>query len=295
MSNSTSGAGVGKGEQQLVEKLELIDGLFEDRIRLGQTLLEAAQKMNTQSERDYRLLMAFFYAKAFRDYQAAATLWMRGFGSESWAMGRSLIEIALQTALLRQDPKSNALAFFRHADVKRYDTLLKMKRLIDSNATVAPPEVKYDLAHPEMQRLRQEYEAHKSKFYQGKNSKRIWDNWWKGNLRELSERVRNDPEYGQYLFDEYHVSYRFGSSFVHSAEMILPEFVAKGKGGFHIIQPELGSEESAPMHLTRRLMLIGIFLNQLCALGYDQLLKDEWNAMDEAFKAGQEELTKKAL
>ncbi len=274
---------------------ELLDKLFNDRIAHGAALLQAAQAIHTQAETDPRLLMAFFYAKAFRDYRAAHQLWIKGFGSECWAIGRSLIELLLQAALLRQNPKVHALAYFQHAALKRFSIAEKARRLIVSGKSVPPPEITFDLSTPAMVALRKEWDAHKHKFIRGKKKNAVCENWWKGSLADLAERVRKDPKYGQYLFDEYHLAYRIGSAFAHSAELILPEIIEKDKGGFRLKEPQIGSEPSAPMHLTRRLLLLGIFLNEICKLGFKKQLDEEWRALEEAFKTGQEELSRRHL
>ena len=44
--------------------------------------------------------------------------------------------------------------------------------------------------------------------------------------------------------------------------------------------PEYGSEASMPLHMTKRFLLMCIFLNEACRLGFDAELKSDWMQID---------------
>jgi hypothetical protein len=122
-------------------------------------------------------------------------------------VGRSMIEMLLQAALLRKDPAKHTAAFFEHGQVTRYLAAKKAVKLVDEGRTVLPTAATpFDLASPRMIQLQQQFEANKHKFKKGKTN-RFWDNWWCYNISKLAELAKPDQEYGQYLFDLYQFAY----------------------------------------------------------------------------------------
>lgn len=281
----TSGSGASEKRSEQPQPMSIHDaiaGIFQHTIERGEAIRKATEQIELSDAKDYRLIMFFFFSRAMRDYAAIRHLWYQGFGAECWVIGRSMIEVLLQAALLRQNPAKHTTAFFEHGEVVRYAAALKTMRLIREGKTIPPPGATFlDPDSPRMVALRQQFNANKHKFEKGKHG-RLSENWWCGTISNLAESVRSDPEYGQYLFDQYHFAYASGSFYVHSSEPVVVDYIVPDRKSLHMRVPEYGEEPSVPMHMTKRFLLMCIFLNEACRLGFDAELKDDWMEIDNA-------------
>jgi Family of unknown function (DUF5677) len=260
-------------------------GLLQVSIDRGQRLWESANQKPSKSPSRFERIMRAFFARALRDCRAVQLLWTAGFGPECWVIGRTLIELELQAALLQQEPAKYADAFFIHADMMRYQTAVRAQQLVDKGLTQVPSGFKFlDHSNPRIARLAKTYHDHKHEFIKNKKPERLWENWWKGSIANLAQRVRSDPKYGQSLYDEYQFGYANDSAYVHSSERVIVDVLAMDGNDFSIREPSLGSEPSVPFQIARRFLQMCIFFNSAFQLDFAAELEADWDACDEALR-----------
>jgi hypothetical protein len=57
---------------------------------------------------------------------------------------------------------------------------------------------------------------------------------------------------------------------------VIGDYVVREGADLRMRVPEYGTEPSVPMHMTKRFILMCIFLNDACKLGFDAELTDDW-------------------
>jgi hypothetical protein len=148
--------------------------MLQANIDRGQRLWDAANKAGSRSPSRYERIMRAFFARSLRDCRAVQVLWKAGFGPECWVIGRTMIELELQAALLKQEPTKYADAFFIHGNVMRYQTAVRAQELVDKGLTEVPPGFKFlDLGNPRMAELAGSYHRHKHEFIKNKKPERL--------------------------------------------------------------------------------------------------------------------------
>jgi hypothetical protein len=274
-----------------INPIDFTKSLLEGTINRGYSLWRAAiTKRPTTTDR-FELIMLAFFARVLRDSRAVHRLWTVGFGPECWVVGRPLIELALQAALLRQDRLKYANAYFIHGKIMRYQSAVKAQGLIDRGLTKAPPGMNFlDQKNPRIAELAKIYHDHKNEFIKNKKPERLWENWWKGSIAKLAAEVRPYPKYGQSLYDEYHFGYANASLYVHSSERVMVDIMETDGGVVRIREPTIGSEPSVPFHTARRLLQICIFFDDAFQLGFKDELECEWEAANEALRESDSQL-----
>jgi hypothetical protein len=274
-----------------IDPYETVTNLLKATINDGYGLWRAAMVKRPTTADSFELVMLAFFARSLRDSRAVHRLWTAGFGPESWVVGRPLIELALQAALLRQDPQKHAKAFLLHGKIMRYQSALKAQSLVDRALTKAPQGISFlDQNNPRVAELAKIYNAHKQEFIRQRSPERLWQNWWKGSIADLAKRVRSDPKYGQSLFDEYHFGYANASLYVHSSERVVVDIMEVDNGAVRLREPELGSEPSVPFHTARRLLQMCIFFNDAFQLGSESKLEDDWQMVEKALRSSDSQL-----
>lgn len=183
----------------------------EARFKLGADLAERflAQKpgTNLSFEDDVTLeaILLFFFCKSYKTYQAIAALWRAGFYEDTSLLTRTLFEIWMQAAYIRERPRERARQFQEHDPVRMYRAYLALKKHGEEELTAAF-ESRADFAE-----IRSQYDL------RGATMK----NYWFG--RSLSSLAK---ELGPPFDKEYLVGYWWQSNFVHSAVTSMQHYVS---------------------------------------------------------------------
>jgi hypothetical protein len=258
---------------------DIAQGLLEGSINRGYVLWRAAILKHPRKQDTFERVILGFLARALWTGRAVHALWIAGYGPQSAVVGRVLIELALQAALLVQD-RQHARAYATHDRLMRYRSLLKLQRFAKDGVAPLNPSVPEQIAD-----LRPFYDAHKQEFLRPGKSERLWDNWWKGSIADLANRMRSVPDYGESLYHEYQFGYDVGSLYTHSTGRVTEDFMAFDESGNPILkEPTRGDEPSAPFHIVRRLYQLYIFFDMALKLGEESQLKEDWEALNEAMR-----------
>jgi hypothetical protein len=72
----------------------------------------------------------------------------------------------------------------------------------------------------------------------------------------------------------------------HHAVFMMSDVMEVDRGMVRLLEPEVGSEPSAPFHTIRRLLLMCILFNHALQLGSENELDEEWQSVEEMLRAG---------
>ena len=184
----------------------------EARFRLGVDLAERflAQKpaadLSLGADATFEAIMLFFFCKSYKTYQAIATLWCAGFYEDAWLITRTLFEIWMQAAYMREKPRDRAQQFQKHAPIRMYRAYLALKKH-GEHEPIAAFENWADFAE-----IQSQY-AHSGRTEQQQN------NWFGKSISFLAD------ELGPNFKKQYLVEYWWQSNLVHSAETSMQPYV----------------------------------------------------------------------
>jgi hypothetical protein len=182
----------------------------EQQFTLGTNLAEkflAQQpelKLKPEVDVTYDVVMLFFFSKSYKTYQAIAFLWRSGFYEDAWLLTRTLFEIWMQAAYLREKPMERTRQFREHGPVSMYRGYHKLKKHGEHTLTAAF-ESRDDFAE-----IKCQYYLHNTT---------AGPNWFGNSLRCLAD------ELGTPFDREYLIGYWWQSNFVHTAIATMQHFV----------------------------------------------------------------------
>jgi hypothetical protein len=104
---------------------------FRIAIDLAEKLVSRVPRVRARDSEDlaYKISMWFFFCKAFKSLQATATLYESGFGEDALVIARTIFELYLQAAYMREAPHERARAFAEFDPVARYAWYKRLKSL----------------------------------------------------------------------------------------------------------------------------------------------------------------------
>ena len=104
------------------------DKLFEIGRGLAESLLKKLQGVRMYRNLEQQRAMLFFFAKAYKTYQAAELLWTRGYIEDAYLLTRSIYEIRLQVLFMSRDPTKRSKEFMDHLLKSAFGTLHVLRR-----------------------------------------------------------------------------------------------------------------------------------------------------------------------
>jgi len=186
---------------------------FEIGHELAERTMRAAPSISTDNIPDltYKQVTLFFFAKGYKSYQAFKALWDQGFEEDATVLARTIFEIHLQAAHIREDP-SRAITFLAHGAVKIYGLYQKAKTqgLDDFVDLIEANDIEY-----------WEKEADKVKDI----APRARENWWadtvegRGSIQDLAEHHGQLARYSSL----YWIQCSFSHSGAHSVTRYLKQ------------------------------------------------------------------------
>ncbi len=151
----------------------------------------------TNADHGFTTVMCFFFAKAYKSFQAIETLWNSGFAEDAFAITRTLFELYAQADLMRSDPKNNWPRYRDHEHYVMYKQYLKW---VDNNMAEF---VKRFEARADFAELKKNFDANHGRY-------RSWGWWDGGTLEQLTNRLQNQ------VAQQYYGSYWLQSALTHS-------------------------------------------------------------------------------
>ncbi len=170
-------------------------------------------QLPTEADKFLQSMVAlFFFAKSYKSYQAARSLWRDGFPEDALALTRSLFEANLQAHYIARDPEQRVPQFMEFDPVERYRQYLKLKQC-GANEYVALVEQRPD----ELRALKEKHDKYELR-YPGQN-------WWGKSIRWLAE------ELGQNQLVKYYSLYWYQSAQVHSGLLAMNDYLKDSGDG----------------------------------------------------------------
>ena len=151
----------------------------------------------TNDDHGFKTVMCFFFAKAYKSFQAIEVLWNAGFAEDAFVVTRTLFELYAQADLMRSNPKDN---WHRYRDHEHYAMYKQYLKWVDNNMTgfVQKFEARADFAE-----LKADYDANRGRY-------RSWGWWDGGTLEQLTNRLQDQ------IAQQYYASYWLQSALTHS-------------------------------------------------------------------------------
>ncbi len=80
-------------------------------------------------------------------------------------------------------------------------------------------------------------------------------------------------------------AYASDSLYVHAAERVIADYIVHDGKNLRLREPKYGSEPAVPLTMSKRFILMCIFLDDACKLGFEAQLKADWKAIDAVLKS----------
>jgi hypothetical protein len=204
----------------------------EDFFELGRGLAEEFLLRLRDSGRggntEYQRALLFFFSKAYKTYQAVASLNRQGFVEDAHSLARGVYEIRLQVIYMSGDPEVRSKQFFDHWVRSTFGTLQIVRRLHpDKLPALEQGEKEIREGAEAMGRIDLLTEPEAAE-------RSIKKKWWGGSIKSLLEALNADlqkkcdpatPEY-DYL-KEYDVIYSQLSDHAHAGLRTLHMFLTE--------------------------------------------------------------------
>jgi len=200
------------------EVLERVDQYMNAGKDLAEKLVQRTPTLRAKGRTDiaHKSAMLFFFAKAYKTYQALHVLLSAGFEEDGLILVRSLYEIMLQCRYMAEDPERHAQQFLKFDPVSTWRWYEKLCRANPRFAQSLAPESLGDL-----ERTKVLYDRYSSEF------PKTGHHWWGMSLASLAKHVDQgtgeSPTYGWYVG-----AYHQYSEMVHSGVTSAKGYLLKG-------------------------------------------------------------------
>jgi Family of unknown function (DUF5677) len=84
----------------------------------------------TNDDHGFKTVMCFFFAKAYKSFQAIEILWSNGFAEDAFVLTRTLFELYAQADLMRSAPGEN---WHRYKDHEHYAMYKQYRKWVDND------------------------------------------------------------------------------------------------------------------------------------------------------------------
>ena len=158
----------------------------------------------------YKITMWFFFCKAYKSFQAVRLLWKGGFAEDALALSRTIYELLLQAAYMRQNPRERAKLFAEFDPVARYAWYEQLK-------TLNRPELVKDMeSRPgDLQELKAQHDRYKDAYPQ------VHRGWTGKSIRTLAKDLGS-------AFETHYVAYYWiQSNVIHSSISAVGQYLSE--------------------------------------------------------------------
>jgi hypothetical protein len=192
---------------------QLANQLFEIGRGMAESLLKKLRGVPVRGNLEYKRAMLFFFAKAYKTYQAAELLWNSGYGEDAYLLTRAIYEIRLQVLFMSRDPTKRSKDFMDHLLKSAFGTLQLLWRRgrkdWQSGLDLGEADIR------EAANLTGRIDLLKDAESAERSIKQKW--WGGGGIKRLVTDLQLDAEYDWV--------YAFLSDYEHSGARILTEYV----------------------------------------------------------------------
>jgi hypothetical protein len=195
----------------------------------------------------------FFFAKAYKTYQAISILWHQGFPEDSIILMRTLYELMLQVSYTYMEPVKCANLFREFSDYGAYHIYQSLKK---SNPERAESFLQ---DYPgKLQEIKDRYSSLRKKF-----NKKM--DWFGMSISELAEKVGKSREHG--------LVYSYTSKFVHSDQATLHRYLSRRAEGLMVkCKPEIDTDYLTVLQSARLIIEISDYVNKHLNLNQDAVI-----------------------
>lgn len=179
---------------------------LEELCRITSNLADKVRRdvLKLPSDSAKKWMILYWFAKAAKSHDAARLLWAQGYWQDAAAIGRTILELALQAMYFRLNPESMADQFLTHA-------INQKSKLFQDLAEFANDEIKTGIDAYFNEQNIQPAEIRK------------WKNWWgkEGSIWDMVEEIGAQQTYRS--------QYGPLSALVHGTPLALPYYVFDGE------------------------------------------------------------------
>lgn len=226
------------------------DDLFKLGVEVAELII-AKPKAYQERER-HKTIQLFFFAKAYKTFQAITWLSDKGYPEDCMVLIRTMFEILMQSVYLSQDPEERSERFFAYTPVSqtRYFRRLK-KHSVDETKNYETEGIE------ELERQREKV----------RHLFKREDNWTGISIFDLAQKVGMEKEYGIIYF---HLSH-----YAHTSQSMLLKYVRREDDMIELnLNPSAEEDLTVGYEATRLLINVCRQVDTTFGFEFDKLISE---------------------